>query len=140
MLLNDSSHCQTVVTFTANQVNVFEIEKKNSFASWPSCLKSWRGKRENGKERFHGSSRCRVSVVKPNIRDSIPNTEPSMRVCHPRKIENICRPLQAPACFHKSGTHNPLCSCLRFYSHVIQPRKKRSTSNKKKALMSCFRG
>lgn len=28
MLLNDSSHCQTVVTFTANQVNVFEIEKK----------------------------------------------------------------------------------------------------------------
>lgn len=120
-MLNDSSHCRIVVTFTANLVNDYLWNrKKKSFVSWPSCLKSWREKGgKNGKEDFHGSSRRRVSVVKPNIRDSIPNTELSMRVCHPRKMENIYHPLQAPACFYKSGTHNPLCSCLRFYSHVI---------------------
>lgn len=135
MLVNDSSHRQAVVTFTANLVNDYLWNRKKN----PFCLRlyAWsprgREKGENGKEGFHGSSRRRVSVVKPNIRDSIPNTEPSMRVCHPRKIENICHPLQAPACFYKSGRHNPLCSCLRFYSHVIQLRKKRSTSNKKSA-------
>lgn len=32
---------------------------------------------------FHGLEKLRVSVVKPNIRDSVPNTEPAMRVCRP---------------------------------------------------------
>lgn len=36
------------------------------------------------KEDFHGFAEPRVSVVKPNIRDSIPNTEPTMRVCRPK--------------------------------------------------------
>lgn len=134
MLVNDSSHRQAVVTFTANLVNDYLWNRKKIlfvFAFMPEVLEG--GKRgKNGKEGFHGSSRRRVSVVKPNIRDSIPNTEPSMRVCHPRKIENICHPLQAPACFYKSGRHNPLCSCLRFYSHVIQRRKKKKHVEQKK--------
>lgn len=68
-----------------------------------------RGKKMEWKEDFHGSAKLRASVVKPNIRDSIPNTESTMRVCRPRKIKNNCHPLQAPACFYKSiHSRNPL--------------------------------
>lgn len=97
-----------------------------------SVVLEGRGGKKYGKEGFHGASRRRVSVVKPNIRDSIPNTEPSMRVRHPREIENICHPLQAPACFYKSGRHNPLSSFPRFNSRVLRIRKKKHMNKKKK--------
>lgn len=60
-----------------------------SLCLWPSSLSPERKKRDRGrgerwKEDFHGFAKLRVSVVKLNIRDSIPNTEPAMRVCRPR--------------------------------------------------------
>lgn len=115
------------------QVNYSLQDREKSFVCTGFMPEVLEGKeRKYGKEGFHGAARRRVSVVKPNIRDSIPNTEPSVRVCHPREIENICHPLQAPACFYKSGTHNPLRSFLHFNSHVAQLRKKKHSEQKKR--------
>lgn len=93
------------------------------------------GEKKKWKEDFHGSARHRVSVVKPNIRDSIPNTEPSMRVCRPRKIKNNCHPLQAPACFYKSIHRLHIIRSAHFSTYTSIPTllsgEERNTKTKK---------
>lgn len=103
-----------------------------------------RGKKMEWKEDFHGSAKLRASVVKPNIRDSIPNTESTMRVCRPRKIKNNCHPLQAPACFYKSiHSRNPLRTFSPHappLSHVAQRRRKKERKKEMPGLKTLISG